>query len=84
MSGVNRFVKKKDEKPRDNPFANAKHATDDAVVRPPFRATDLYAKVPKTSLGADPESNVSDLSALARALAARYLSSPLRLGIRIP
>ncbi len=70
MSRVNRFLKKKDEKARDNPFGNAHHATEDAVIKPPFRANDLYVKVPKTSLEANPESNVSDLSALAKALAA--------------
>ncbi|KAF7505853.1 hypothetical protein GJ744_012475 [Endocarpon pusillum] len=72
MSGVNRFVKKKDEKPRNNPFGNVNHVADDGVTKPPFRAKDLYTKVPKTSLDANPESNVSDLSALAKALAARY------------
>lgn len=81
MSGLNRFVKKKDEKPRNNPFGNVNHVEDDAVNKPPFRAKNLYAKVPKTSLQADPESNVSDLSALAKALAARYpLVSDSELG----
>ncbi|ERF69590.1 hypothetical protein EPUS_01920 [Endocarpon pusillum Z07020] len=81
MSGVNRFVKKKDEKPRNNPFGNVNHVADDAVIKPAFRAKDLYAKVPKTSLDANPESNVSDLSGLAKALAARYpLVSDSELG----
>ena len=72
MSGVNRFVKKKDDKPRNNPFGNGNHVADDAIVKPPFRAKDLYAKVPNTSLETNAESIVSDLSALAKALAARH------------
>lgn len=76
MSRVDRFVKKKDVDLRDTPFGNdSQPSNHHALTAQQRRAKDLRMKVPVTRLEAKPESNVSSLSALAKALAARY---PLR------
>lgn len=77
MGRVDRFVTRKDVETRKELFENGYETANNALAERQRRANDLRVKVPVTRLEAKPESNVSGLTALAKAVAARY---PLRSG----
>lgn len=75
MGRVDRFVTRKDVGTRKDSLENEYETASNALVERQRRANDLRVKVPVTRLEAKSESNVSSLTALAKAVAARY---PLR------
>ncbi len=77
MGRVDRFVKNRnDVEPPKSPFGNDKRTSNHASTERHRRVDDLRVKVPVTRLEAKPEgNNVSSLTTLAKALAARH---PLR------
>lgn len=75
MGGVDRFVTRKDGKPSSNAFEDIVHDSNHVLTGDLRQANDLRVRVPTTRLEAKPQSNVSSLTALAKALAARH---PLR------
>lgn len=77
MGKVDRFVARKNVEMRNNPLETDGQAANHALMERQRRANDLRVKVPVTRLEAKPESNVSSLTALAKAVAARH---PLRSG----
>ena len=77
MGRVDRFVTRKDVETRKDSFENECETANHALAERQRRANDLRVKVPVTRLEPKPESNVSSLTALAKAVAARH---PLRSG----